>query len=90
MEFSKLNVIEPSTTCPLTLDTKVLSIDIAIGTIKNCVMVYYYNPLNFFLQLCSENDELYDLMDEIKSIYDKNDKVRYFFKILWFPETRES
>ncbi|XP_011501668.1 PREDICTED: maternal protein tudor [Ceratosolen solmsi marchali] len=39
--------------------------NITVGAIKNCTMVYYNNPVSFYVQLCPDNEELNLIMNKI-------------------------
>ncbi|KAJ8683607.1 hypothetical protein QAD02_019399, partial [Eretmocerus hayati] len=50
--------------------------NITIGAVKNCVMVYFTNLTNFYIQLCPDNEELDGVMDNIYAIYgDRKGKI---------------
>ncbi|OXU22838.1 hypothetical protein TSAR_002680 [Trichomalopsis sarcophagae] len=49
--------------------------NITIGAVKNCVLVYYTNPVNFYVHLLPDIKDLNLIMEKIASIYEDGGKV---------------
>ncbi|KAG5320463.1 TUD protein, partial [Pseudoatta argentina] len=49
---------------------QLMKIDITLGSVKNCELVFFNNPLDFFIQLSPECLELNSVMERIAAIYE--------------------
>ncbi|XP_032689380.1 maternal protein tudor-like isoform X3 [Odontomachus brunneus] len=57
------------------------SMNITLGTVKNCEIVFTNSPSDFFIQLSPECLELESIMDSIAETYEKDGETMQAFKI---------